>query len=317
MKAALVVELGQPPAYGDFTAPRATAGHSIVHVTAASISHVTRGRASGSHYSAKGQIPFVPGMDGVGRTSDGQRVYFLQPEAPFGAMADQTLVQNDHLIALPSELDDITAAAIAIPGMSSWAALAERACLRSGETVLVHGATGASGRLAIQIARHLGASKVIATGRNAALFDDLHRLGADVVIDLRKQPDALEADFRQAFAQRVDVVLDYLWGPTAQTMIVAAAKAGPDGVPIRHVQIGALSGADINLPAAALRSSALQLMGSGIGSVPFRQLKHALSSVLHTATSSHLEIATQSFPLSDVTQAWTQPDDGARRVLCP
>ena len=158
---------------------------------------------------------------------------------------------------------------MAIPGMSSWAALVERAHFVAGETVLVNGATGTSGRLAIQIAKHLGAKKVIATGRDAKAFDDLRALGADVVILLTQERDALEAAFKAAFAQRIDVVLDYLWGPSAETLIVAAAKASPDGVPVRFVQIGSISGADINVPGATLRSTALQLMGSGIGSVPY------------------------------------------------
>ena len=115
-----------------------------------------RSRAAGTHYSSSGGFPFVAGIDGVGRLDDGRRVYFLMPNAPFGAMAERTVAPSTRCLMLPDELDDATAAAIANPGMSSWAAYAERAKLKQGETVLVNGATGAAGRLAVQIANISG-----------------------------------------------------------------------------------------------------------------------------------------------------------------
>jgi NADPH:quinone reductase-like Zn-dependent oxidoreductase len=317
MKAAIVVEAGQPPVFGDFKDPSPAPGRSVVRVTSASISHVTRSRASGAHYSSDGGLPFIPGLDGTGIAEDGQRVYFLLPEKPYGAMAEWCLVDDRHRFAIPDSLSEVAAAAMAIPGMSSWAALVERASLRAGETVLVNGATGASGRLAIQIARHLGAAKVIATGRHTESFDDLRLLGADVTLPLIPDRDALEHAFKHEFQQGVDIVLDYLWGTSAETLVIAAAKAGPEGRPIRFVQIGSMSGANINLPSAALRSSALQLMGSGIGSIPFPSLVKAIQGVLLAAPSAGFKIATESVPLADVTSAWTARDAGPRIVLRP
>jgi len=139
----------------------------------------------------------------------------------------------------------VTAAAIANPGMSSWAAYRERAKLKAGETVLVNGATGAAGRLAVQIAKHLGASKVIATARNADALKSIEALGADVTIPLVEDEAALADGFEQQFAQGVDVVIDYLWGKSAERLLIAGAKAGKDAVPIRFVQIGAVSGPNI------------------------------------------------------------------------
>jgi len=317
MKAAMVVEAGRAPIYGDLEEPVPAPGRSVIRVTAASISHVTRGRAAGAHYSADRTLPFVPGIDGVGVTSDGRRVYFIMPDAPFGAMAERTIAENRRTIALPDDLADDTAAAMAIPGMSSWAALVERARLRVGETVLVNGATGSSGRLAIQIAKHLGAKRVIATGRRAQSFDDLRRLGADVIVPLTQDAEALERALEKQFRQRIDIVLDYLWGSSAQAIIIAAAKAGPEGVPIRFVQIGSISGADVVLPGAVLRSSALELKGSGIGSVPLPNMLQAIQRVLLTASSAGFEIATRSLPLEDVTRAWAADDSNARIVLRP
>jgi NADPH:quinone reductase-like Zn-dependent oxidoreductase len=318
MKAAIVTQAGQAaPAYADFPTPSATEGQHLVRVTAASISHVTKSRASGAHYSAAGALPFVAGIDGVGMRDDGQRVYFLMPPQPYGAMAEWCVVDAAQCIAVPDGLDDGAAAAMAIPGMSSWAALVERASLRAGETVLINGATGTSGRLAVQIAKHLGAGKVIATGREAASLAALHALGADVTVSLTQEADALQAAFKHAFEQGVDVVLDYLWGESAQALIVTAARFGPGGVPIRFVQIGAASGANITLPSAALRSSALQLMGSGIGSVPMPRLFAAIAGVLAAAPAARFEIETRTMPLAQVAQAWGADDARSRVVLRP
>jgi NADPH:quinone reductase-like Zn-dependent oxidoreductase len=317
MKAAIVERAGQPPVYGDFTDPTPSAGLAVVRVSAAAISHVTKSRASGAHYSADGELPLIPGVDGVGVDEHGRRVWFILPEAPFGAMAERCLVDARRCIVLPDELGDVEAAALAIPGMSSWAALVERAQLRAGETVLVNGATGASGRLAIQVAKHLGAKRVVATGRNAAMFDELRALGADATIALTPDRDALETAFKREFRAGVDIVLDYVWGPSAETLIVAAARAGADAVPIRIVQIGAASGADITLPGAALRSSALQLMGSGVGSIPQPRILAAVRGVLEAAPRAGFKVATRTLPLAEVATAWEAGDATSRIVLLP
>jgi NADPH:quinone reductase-like Zn-dependent oxidoreductase len=161
MKAAIVSHSNQPPIYGDFETPTAAPGENTVAATAAALSQLVKSRASGTHYSSSGKFPFVAGIDGVGHLDDGRRVYFLFPDAPYGSMAEKVVIKASQCIPLPDDLDDITAAAIANPGMSSWAAFKERARLVAEETVLVNGATGTSGRLAIQIAKYLGAGKVI------------------------------------------------------------------------------------------------------------------------------------------------------------
>jgi NADPH:quinone reductase-like Zn-dependent oxidoreductase len=242
MKAAVVKAAGEAPVYADFNRPDPRAGHRIVDVTASALSHVTRSKASGSHYSSKGTFPFVAGLDGAGRCENGQRVYFFWPQAPFGAMAQQCLVSEANCVRLPDTVDDVTAAAIAIPGMSSWAALVERARFVAGETVLINGATGTSGRLAVQIAKHLGAAKIIATGRNAAALASLEQAGADVVISLEQDADALSHAFQSQFHEGVDVVLDYVWGASALSLLIAAARTLAEDEPLRFVQIGAISG---------------------------------------------------------------------------
>jgi len=144
MKAAIVLDAGRVPVFGDFKAPVSSADEKLVSVRAAAISQVVKSRASGKHYSSGNQFPFIVGIDGVGRLDDGRRVYFVLPNAPYGSMAELAAVRSAQCVELPEELDDVTAAAIANPGMSSWAAYQERAKLRSGETVLINGATGTS-----------------------------------------------------------------------------------------------------------------------------------------------------------------------------
>lgn len=314
MKAAVVTEQGQPPIFADFAEPVAPAGMARLRVRASAISQITRSRASGNHYSSGTGLPLVPGIDGVGVDATGRRVYFLMPEAPYGGMAEWTLVDPARLIELPPALDEVQAAAMAIPGMSSWAALVERAGLRRGETVLVNGATGTSGQLAVQVARHLGASKVIATGRHPPA---LAATAADETIALGLPADALAQRFAEVFAQGVDVVLDYLWGESALALIAAAARHGPERRAIRFVQIGSISGADISLPSAALRSSALQLMGSGIGSVPFARLLKAVEGVLQAAPTAGFRVDARAEPLAQVGALWSQQDGRQRIVLCP
>jgi NADPH:quinone reductase-like Zn-dependent oxidoreductase len=314
MKAAIVQEAGHAPVYGEFAEPAPSPGEARIRVTAAAISHVVKSRASGAHYSSSGRLPFVVGIDGVGRLDDGRRVYFVLPRAPYGSMAEQTVVPVAHCLPLPDGIDDVTAAAIANPGMSSWAAYTERARLKPGETVLVNGATGTSGRLAVQIAKHLGAKKIIATGRNANALQSVTALGADVTIPLTGDEAALAARFEEQFAAGVDVVIDYLWGRSAESLLTAGARAGADAVPIRFVQVGAISGADITLPGAVLRSSAIELMGSGIRSLSLDRLVAAVGGLLQATVPGGLAIAATPVPLSEVEQAWPR-DDSTRRTV--
>ena len=316
MKAAVLMELGNSPVYADFRDPVPQQGEELITVTASALSHVTKSHASGSHYASPGSLPAVVGIDGVGRTRDGRRVYFVLPEAPFGGMAEKVAVRQEQCIPLPDHVDDVTAAAIAIPGMSSWAALKERAHLVTGETVLINGATGAAGRLAIQIAKFMGARKVIATGRDVEALEQLKVLGADVTIPLVPSPKELEAAFKEQFGgEGVDVVLDYLWGQSAEILIVAAAKAGKDAVLIRFVQIGALSGGNITLPSAALRSSTLVLMGSGIGSIPLEGLVGAIRGVMQAVVPGKLQIKTETVPLANIEQTWNKNGGKSRFVF--
>lgn len=316
MKAAVVESFEHPPRYRDFDAPSALADEVIVSVKTAALSQLVRAQASGKHYS-RGTPPFVPGADGVGRLADGSRVYFAFPRGPVGAMAERVAVKAAYTAVLPDDVDDITAAAIANPGMSSWAALTERAMLQHGETVLINGANGASGRLAIQIARHLGAARVIATGRNPASEAELRALGADVFVPIQQTPEALTERFRREIADGVDIVLDYLWGPSAEAFILAATGhgAGEAARRIRFVNIGSLGGTAIPVNASALRSSGLEMMGSGLGSVSNVALVQSIRNLMQVINSIGLRIDATPVPLAQVERAWVTGEPTARTVF--
>jgi len=315
MKAAIVLGVGRTPVYIDFQEPVVSPGENRIRVTAAALSPLVKGRASGQHYSSSGRFPFVAGVDGVGHLDDGRRVYFILPRAPHGSMAEETVVPSAQCLPLPEELDDVTAAAIANPGMSSWAAYIERARLKRGETVLINGATGTSGRLAVQVAKHLGAGRIIATGRNLEVLSSLGALGANVTIPVSENEAALEKSFVEQLAAGVDVVIDYLWGKSAEALLRAVATAGTGAAPMRFVQVGATSGSSITLPGGVLRSSPIELMGSGLGSVASDRLIHCISEVLKAARPGGFEIATKAAPLSEVESAWRESGSGLRTVF--
>jgi NADPH:quinone reductase-like Zn-dependent oxidoreductase len=309
MKAAIVSVAGELPVYGDFPEPQADENHVVVTVKAAAVSQLAKARAAGTHYSATTQYPFITGIDGTGTLSNGDPVYFLAFNSPWGSMAERTLVPAASIVPLPTTLDPLLAAALANPGMSSWAALTRRAQLRAGETVLINGATGTSGGLAVRIARHLGAGKIIATGRNRAALEQLRAQGADITLTLDELPGTLPALMKEG----VDVVLDYLWGQSALD-IMHAAVAGGEKV-VRFVQIGSLSGQEITLHSKLLRSSGLILMGSGLGSVSDAELITCIGEMLHAAAESDFSIAFQMRPLSEVAQAWQEDDSRCRTVF--
>lgn len=311
MKAGIITAAGKTPVYGDFNEPIAGEEKELITVSASALSQFSKSRSSGSHYSSNGAFPSVAGADGVGRTTDGRRVYFVLPEAPYGALAEKSLVRSKQCVAVPDGLDDVTAAAIANPGMSAWAALVERAHLQLGETVLVNGATGTAGKLAVQLAKYLGASKVVATGRNVSELQELLSLGADVVIPFTLgTPHPLGAkQYEQAlsteFASGINVVIDYLWGQSARIIIEAVAKTVEDAVPVRFVHVGGASREEsIALLGAALRSSAIQLMGSGVKSVPFPKLLASIRNVFEAVVPSKPQIATRTVPLSAIEETW-------------
>lgn len=317
MNAAIVEALGKPPRYATFREPTASEGLTLVKVRAAALSNLVKGQASGGHYSSSGQVPFVPGYDGVGMLPDGRRAYFFGPPAPFGAMAEWSLAAASRTILLPDAVDDVTAAALGNPGLASWGALLGRARLKPGESVLVNGATGVAGQQSIQVAKYLGAKRVIATGREDEVLARLGALGADQTISLRQSPDALVDAFRAALPG-VDVVLDFLWGASAESLLAAAQGHGaPQGEPrLRYVEIGSISGNTISLNANWLRASGVELIGSGLGSLAAAAIAEALKAMFDAqAAGAGLKIDAEAVALSNVEGMWNCTPPSGRRIV--
>ncbi|HTW40358.1 MAG TPA: zinc-binding dehydrogenase [Thermoplasmata archaeon] len=318
MRAAVVEVAGKPPAFAEFPDPDARPGETIVAMRASAVNPLTLMRAGSAHYSASTPVPFVAGVDGVGRTEAGRAVYVPGTRGPYGTLAEKVPAVSARLVPLPDGLSDTLAAAVAIPGLSCWNPLVHRARIQPGESVMVHGATGAAGLMAIQIAKHLGARAVIALARNREKLAELGGYGADRTIPLDQPADAIRAAVRNAAREfQVGVVLDYLWGPTAVPLI--AGVGGPDAprgtATVRYVQIGAIAGPSIPLESVVLRSSCLEILGSGIGSSSPDDIQESLRDVFAATVSARFRLDTVVHPFAEVSTRWGSTGEGQRVVF--
>jgi NADPH:quinone reductase-like Zn-dependent oxidoreductase len=315
MKAVVVQNFEAPPTLAEFDPPVVAEEEILVRVEAAALSQLARGQASGRHYSS-GVPPFVPGADGVGRTEDGRRVYFAFPRAPWGSMGEFTTVDRRYVVPLPEHVDSVAFAALANPAMSSWAALTKRAEFRRGESVLVNGANSASGRLAIRISRILGAGRVVATARNEAARAELLALGADAFISLNQPPEQVASEVSREMAEGIDVVLDYLWGPPAKWVLdgIASCAKSFGARRVRFVNIGELAGATMTLTSHPLRSTQVELIGSGIGSLPKQSLVDSVAEVVAAMKYEPLEMSALVVPIHEVSKHWVS-DTKSRLVF--
>jgi NADPH:quinone reductase-like Zn-dependent oxidoreductase len=319
LNAAVVESFSASPRYTTFADPVAGEGEQLVTVTAAGLHPIVRALANGSHYGSPGELPFVAGVDGVGRLADGSRIYFGSARSPFGTFSELAVTRQGFAFPLPDGLDDTVAAATANPGMSSWVALKARAKFVAGESVLILGATGSAGQLAIQIAKRLGARHVVAVGRHLDV-DALKTIGADSAIPLDQEHDALVAALRKEWSETgVDVVLDYLWGQPAEAVLEAIARKGlrQSAPRVRFIQIGESAGSTVSLPASTLRSSGLEIMGSGFGSASMAQIQQSIQEFFASSVQQPLQLAIHAAPLREVESLWNGSGDRARIVFQP
>jgi NADPH:quinone reductase-like Zn-dependent oxidoreductase len=323
MYAAVLHTLGKPPRYQQFPEPVPGSDEAIVEVRAAALKPVDKQMASGSHYASPAQLPVVCGIDGVGCLPDGSRVFFAGPRRPYGAMTERTVVHSARCWPVPDSVDNITAAALVNPGMSAWLSLSWRAKLTQGETVLILGATGTTGKLAVQISKLLGAGRVIAAGRNEQVLNSLRGLGADATIPITEPEKELASAFaREAGDSGFHVIIDYLWGRPTEALLAAITSV--DFAPshsgrTRLVQVGESAGPTISLAAAALRSSALEILGAGSGSLPSLDIiRDIYNKLLAHAAAGKLRVATQKVRLAEIEDAWErQSPSGVRLVIIP
>ncbi|MFF3026565.1 zinc-binding alcohol dehydrogenase family protein [Microbacterium sp. NPDC057944] len=314
--AAVVTSFDEPPHYLPFDLPEPKEGEVVVDVLAAGLHPRVRSGASGAHYTSTGALPFIPGVDGVGRRADGALVYFAVDDTRHGTMATKAVIDQRHTIALPDGADAVRIAAAMNPAMSSWVALRRRVAWTPGASVLVLGATGNAGAMAVQVAKLLGAGEVVAAGRDRGRLALVGEAGADRTIAL----DDASADAELADAARdVDVVLDYLWGAPTERAIRAVLTARTDrSRPLDWVEIGSVAGPDITLPSAALRSAHLRLIGSGQGSIGPREYLAELPSLVDAIGDGRISVQTRTARLTDVESVWSEPEaPGIRTVLVP
>jgi len=317
MNAAVINIPGQAPGYQSFPDPVPEADESLIHVRAAGLHPIVKAIASGAHYSAAGteQKPSVPGIDGVGVLDDGRRVYFVFVRKPWGTMAELAAAPRAKCIPVPDNLEDATAAAIANPGMSAWVTLHDRAALAAGETVLILGATGVAGQLAIQVARHMGAKRIVAAGRNV---EAISAADVDAVIPLAQSEDAIREAFTAEAAAGIDVLVDYLWGRPTELLLESLAKGfqAKSTHRTRHVEVGESAGKTITLPGAILRSIDLTLLGSGFGAASLDRIFAAIPELFSLAAAGTLRLAVEPIPLESVEEGWNRVEKG-RRIVFP
>jgi NADPH:quinone reductase-like Zn-dependent oxidoreductase len=319
MHAAVLHTIGKAPRYEEFPEPVVNDKDAevIVHVHAASLKPVDKQLASGSHYASHRQLPSVCGSDGVGHLHNGQRVFFGGPRPPHGAMAERTVVPRALTFAVPENVNDETAAALPNPAVSAWLSLAYRAKLVRRENVLILGATGVTGKLAVRIAKILGAARVVAAGRNEQALNALRGLGADATISLAlPENELIEAFQREAGEPGFQVVIDYVWGRPAEVFLAAITRKEFAAVKCetRFVQVGESAAPTISLPAAVLRSTALTIQGTA-GIPPRDVLLEVFRQVMAYAAKGELQIDTERVPLHDIENAWQRDQPGRRLVV--
>jgi NADPH2:quinone reductase len=312
MRAAILREYGATPVLSDFEEPVAAPGQVVVDVLAAGLNPVDLRRASGDFYGGNPPLPSVAGSEGVGRLEDGRRVYFEGCVPPYGSLAERTLIEDGSAFAVPDGVDDGLAVCFGIAGMAAWLALEWRGQVQAGETVLVLGASGTVGQIAVQAAKPLGAGRVVAVARRERGLARARELGADATVRLG-EPGDLAAAFREAGSGGVDLVIDPLWGEPA----VAAMEAlNPFG---RHVQLGQSAGAQAAIASATVRGRPLSIVGHTNYSASIERRRAAYEAMARHGAAGELTADYERVPLDDVESAWQrqQAGPGVKLVVVP
>jgi len=312
MKAAVVNEFGNAPEYGDFAEPEAAEGEVVATIRAAAVSNLVRLVAAGKHYSSAAKPPMVAGVDGVAELPDGSLVYVPGVRSPWGTLAQRAAVNLAAVRPVPEGLDVAQAAAVVNATIASWMPLTRILEPGATPTVLVIGATGAAGSVAVPVAKHLGARRVIAVGREGDALRRTADHGADEVIPL---DDNLVAELARVGADGVDVVLDFLWGETANVAIPALASSAPHPqYRIDWVNLGALDGVHVPLDATHLRMADLHVWGSGAGAYSPERRRDLVDAALALASQGVIEVDVQRRQLADAASTW---GDRGRLVYLP
>ena len=323
MKAAIIYPGIEVPEYKELSEPiKQNDNEIVVTVKAVAIKQLDKSIASGQHYSSnvRDTAGHIPGGDGVCILPDGTRVYGMGIS---GMIAEKAIIHKDRIVKLPEALDDATAAALPNAVIGAAMGLKFKANVKPGDVVLINGATGVTGRIAIQLAKYYGAQKVIATGRNQQSLAELQSLGADQTIVITEEDAPFITQLQDSHRETpINIVIDYLWGRTAELILSVLKGKSLFTNPVSYVSVGSMAGDTIRLSSAVLRSVDLNLTGSGIGSWPQEHTRRIFTEILpealQLAADGKLKLGTVMGKLSDIADLWKQNiADGKRLVVLP
>jgi NADPH:quinone reductase-like Zn-dependent oxidoreductase len=302
VRAALIRELGGMPEVDEAPEPEPADGEVVVEVLAAALNPIDVNVSAGRFHGGHPEFPYVPGCEGVGRVAGSGRVVWALGSIGLrrdGTMAERVAVREDELVDVPAGADPALASALGIAGLAGWMPLSWRAPVREGETVLVLGATGTVGLVAVQAAKLLGAGRVVAAGRNASRLERARELGADEVV-------ALDGDLREAVGDGgANLVVDPLWGePATAALEVCAPRA-------RVVQLGQSAGPTATVTSAAVRGKMLDILGFNDYAVPRDVLAREYRRLVEHAVAGRIRVDLERVPLDGIADAWRRQADGS------
>ena len=302
MHAAQITKWNDAPKYIEIPNPRPSNDGSGKHIKVefVGIHQLVRGRATGQHYTS-GSLPHIPGVDGVGTTSDGQAVYFtILAIVGAGSLADEVILDPKWVVPLPPNADKLSVATLMNPALASFMGLKTRVHdIPKDFTLLITGVTGLSGTVAVGIARLLGAKHIIGLGRDADKLAAMADLDAFVTF----APETSKQDAELLANTPTDVVLDFLWGSTAST-VLQHLKPGPRGV--QWVEVGALSGNEVPISANLVRSKNITFCGSGPGSWTMDEYAELLQGMVDAVSKLPKWDKVKVRKLQDIEQVWNE-----------
>ncbi len=319
MPAAVICEHAAPPEYLLRPLPRRARGQALVRVVAAPISPLDLLCASGKSYFGAPALPYIPGVQGIGivveaeTLTSGQRVWFtcdagMKPGD--GSMALYCVIEEAAALAVPEQIESDLAAALGLSAIAAWMALTWRGRLRPGEQVLVLGASGAVGQVAVQAAKLLGAGRVIAASRDEVGRKRALKLGADALVDLTSDDvDELSRRIATACDGPLHLVIDPVWGLPAEAAARVLASEG------RLVNIGSAAGPTARLESATLRSRLHAILGYTNNALTHEQKAEALSEIFKHAAAGRCTVEREMLPLERAAEAWERQAAFARRKL--
>ncbi len=307
MRAAVIRRPGDTPTLEEFADPQPGQGLSVGTLVAAALNPLDVLIVSDQLPFRRLQPPCIAGYEAVVQLGDGTRCYVAGPPVPYGALAELVPVPDAAGFPVPAGVDPGLAAAHRVTGIVGWVSLDYRAHLQTGETVLVLGAGGSAGQLAVQSARLLGAGLVVGAARGKDLEQVADR-GADAVVDLADD-QATDAGLAAAAPGGYDVIVDFLWGAPAPHAMNHA------NVGARYIQVGNAAGPTSTITASAIRNKLLTIVGQGTVGTPAEVRRAAYAQLMRHATDGKFTLDLEQTRLDDISQTWEHLKAGASRKL--